>query len=348
MEIGKIALVRATNIIPFHGVIAPISETRYMTKDMNNYFGNAVSDMLRRNKNYDLWIEEEFEGFKRELKELLPYSSDYNSMVLFSLNGLVPDDINNTFSTKNCAVIEDMAMQMDSEIISICPTDTAIKGTMRLSDRSLVLIREEVYAFLSEEQKATLPRVKLFTGDLGEAVEDTLLENGYQAESLSLRREDKGYLKSPTKEETIKAINDVASTHGIPQVLFFNIITGQVDCPDELSAVKDEFRNYTIVAKFYQDTFFRYLFEHMSVEEDLQYSVTQFGSKPYMDKLCHKFEEMGIDSYRELVQGYNAKLDQMRESGILPTPEEIVTSVRIKEPIDLMGLYNEKLLGANK
>ena len=48
MDINNIALVRATNIIPFDGIVRPISEVPYLKINTNTKFGFAMSDLLRK------------------------------------------------------------------------------------------------------------------------------------------------------------------------------------------------------------------------------------------------------------------------------------------------------------
>ena len=120
MNIENIALVRATNIIPFDGVIKTISNSRSLSKNYNTEFAIQLSDLLKElgiippidfTKISEEYLVNKAKEDIKILKEYLPYTSEYNSMVLFSLNGLVPDDDehgfgNNIFSNKNCAIIE--------------------------------------------------------------------------------------------------------------------------------------------------------------------------------------------------------------------------------------------------
>ena len=48
MDIKNIALIRATNIIPFDGVVHPISEVPYLRKENVTEFSAAMRDLLRR------------------------------------------------------------------------------------------------------------------------------------------------------------------------------------------------------------------------------------------------------------------------------------------------------------
>jgi hypothetical protein len=269
-------------------------------------------------------------------------------MVLFSLNGLVPDDINNTFSNKNCAIIEDLSAQIGStEFISIYPTDTAIKGTVNLSKKAIILIRDDIYNSLSRVEKYALelidPDIITFNGDLTAAVEHALSASGvYQPEKLSLSRADHGYIASDTSEETIKVIREIAQTYNISQELFFNILTGQTDLKEELSSVKDEFSNYLIVTKFYQDTFLKYLFERIDVSPDLQYLLLNFGARLHMDRLCEIIELFGFDKYKQLVAEYNVKIEQLKAQEALPTPIEIVASCQTDAANNLFDLAMRK------
>ena len=46
MGIENIALVRATNIIPFEGIVKTISNSMYITKKRGTQFCNKMSDLL--------------------------------------------------------------------------------------------------------------------------------------------------------------------------------------------------------------------------------------------------------------------------------------------------------------
>ena len=113
MNINNIAMVRATNIIPYDGVVRPLSNVPYLCKNIGLEFSARISDLLHElgvipPLDQSKMFEEDYYDkmvalSSKILKEYLPYVSDYNSMVLFSLNGICPDDnehgfANNTFS----------------------------------------------------------------------------------------------------------------------------------------------------------------------------------------------------------------------------------------------------------
>ena len=228
MNIKNIALVRATNIIPIDGVVRPISEVPYLKKEEGTEFSFAMNDLLKKKgilKEIDWTKPDEISKIDKENNEILnqymPYNTDYNSMVLWSLNGLVPDDINNTFSDKTCAIIDGLEEQIEkSEIVSLVPTDTAIKGAVKLSNQASVLISKERYETLSQEEKDKLTKldlnVSVFEGDLKEAVDEELIKkNRYTAETLSLKREDDGYVKSDTSDNVRDTICSIANEKNI-------------------------------------------------------------------------------------------------------------------------------------
>lgn len=355
MDIKNIALVRATNIIPFDGIVRPISEVPYLHKERGTEFYFAINDLLKNKgmlKEID-WTKldeiDKIEKINNEiLKQYMPYNSDYNSMVLWSLNGLVPDDMNNTFSDKTCAIIEGLQEQIEqSEMISLVPTDTAIKGNIKLSNKATILISKERYEELSQKEKEQLTKleinIEVFEGDLKEAVNKELVKEGrYTAEDLSLKREYNGYIKSDTSDELINTIDKIAEERKIAQVLHWNVITGQNDELDKLANVKDEFKNSLAVTEFYKKSFLKYLFTKMDIDNRIKVDALYSPETPrYMQSLCEEIDRIGIDKYKELIDEYNNTLQELRENGKLPTPQEIINSVRENQEIDLIKMIEE-------
>lgn len=355
MDINNIALVRATNIIPFDGIVHPISEVPYLHKERGTQFYFAMFDLLKNKgllKEID-WSKpdemNEIDKYNNEiLKQYMPYTSGYNSMVLWALNGLVPDDTNNTFSNKTCAIIDGLAEQIEqSEVVSLVPTDTAIKGSVTLSGSAIILISKERYETLSQEEKEQLSNldmtITIFEGDLKEAVDVALTKDGrYTAETLSLRRVDNGYLQSDTSDEVRATIHSIANNKEIAQVLHLNVITGQNDEKDKLKSVENEFEKGLTVTDFYKRNFFSYLFSKMDIDNRTKGDALYFPESPaYMEALCNAIDIIGLDTYKSILDNYNQSLEKLQSSGKLPTPEEIVTSAKEKKQIDLISMIEE-------
>lgn len=351
MTIDNLALVRATDVVPFDGVMKPISETAYLKKNFNSEFSRAIRDMLLKEGivsafDFSKFGDDEYvENYNKEVNGIvsnyIPYSSDYNSMILFSINGLVPDDSevsfgNNTFSNKRCAVIDSLSSHIN-QVVSLVPTDTAIKGSIKLSNDAIVLLEKDYFLSLPKEVQDQLLgnsfNVKLFEGNLKDAVKGTLKESGrYIPEELSLSRKDKGYKDSDTKDVTIETISKIANENNIAQVLHFDVLTGHNDELNKLQDVEDEYKNAMDVMEYYQTEFYDYLFEHMPVDEVLQHRLIDYQySQEYLKELCATIKAFGIDNYKNIVMNYNSELELKQKTGELLTPKEIVNNMSLSK-----------------
>ena len=340
MDVNNIALVRATNIIPFDGIVRPVSEVPYLKINTSTQFSFAMSDLLRKvgkipPSSFKI-TREDIENREKVLKQYIPYMSDYNSMVLWAINGLVPDDSengfgNNTFSNKKCVIIDGLAEQLQlSNVVSLVPTDTAIRGNVKLSNAAIILIAQDEYDSLSEQQKEQLSslNVKTFSGNLRQAVEQALLETGrYIPERPTLSRTDGGFRTSDTSEELKETINSVAKENNILQMYHFNIlINGN---REKLGELADEFDNINIVNTYFQRQFFEYISNKMNINRKLASDLNHYPNTDfYIKQLCNEIESYGIENYKKLVDEYNQGLEQLKKEGKLPTPQQIVDLVR--------------------
>lgn len=361
----KLALVRVSNVIPTNETILPISEVPYLTKSYSgaNMFINSLESLLSESGVIPPLLDFSEEGFEKHAKEqerilaeYSPYTSDYNSTLLFSINGIVPDDMNNTFSDKTCAIIEPLMSQINKgNCVSIVPTDTAFKGPMQLSSDAVILIEENRYENLSEEDKMKLKNLNLtvetFKGKIKEAIKSKLEERGYVAEDLSLSAEHDYNISKETRE----AIDDIAEKKNIGKVLYFNVLDRRTSDVDKLDKVKDEADNLFNVKEYYQDEFYKYLFSKLPIKEfegesgeiftkeELEYEVMHYKTaKSYTDMLCSGIKKMGLDKYKDIVTTYNKKLEALRDSGKLPTPQQIIDSINQKKPIDLVEMLEKE------
>ena len=362
MNIKNIAIVRATDVIPFDGIIVPISEAPYISKNLTVDFKFEISDLLKSEGiippiDYSRFDDKEYMeemDTKKEkiIKDYIPYTSTFNSMVLFSLNGLVPDDRengfgNNTFSNKQCAIIDSLSSHID-EIISLNPVDTAIKGKVKLSKDAVILIEKKTYDSLSIEEKNKLSRfnVILFEGTLKEAVELYLSSSQrYTSEKLSLTSEKKGYLDSPTSEKLKETINEIAEERKISTALHLNILRHITDKNEKLKAVENEAENMIEIRKYYQNEFYKFLFSEMPVEEELQYDLLTSNSTYYIKELCNSIKNFGLENYKNICYKFNYTLELLAKNNILPSPQQIIDSIKKGTPIDLcyiIRMYNQE------
>lgn len=345
MNINNIAIVRATNVIPFDGVVRPLSNVPYLCKNIGLEFSARISDLLQElgvipPMDQSRMFEEDYYDkmvalSSKILKEYLPYVSDYNSMVLFSLNGICPDDnehgfANNTFSNKSVGVIEPLLEHID-QAISLVPTDTAIKGDVVLSNNAIILIEESLYNSLSEIQKALLHNntftIKTFTGSLKDAIRNELQNSGrYIPETLSLSASTGGFMQSDTSEMQKECINNIANSYGLSQKKYFNLITSRDTSMPKYDEVCDEFDKAIKVQDYYITMFLSDFLMYVNAPEDMINNISKnIHYKPFLLKVITIIKELGIDKYKQFVDSYNKKLEEQQKNMTLTTPEDIIS-----------------------
>lgn len=274
------------------------------------------------------------------LQEYLPYVSDYNSMVLFSLNGICPDDNdngfgNNIFSNKKVAIIEPLALHID-QVVSLAPTDTALKGDVVLSPEAIVMIEEGYYAQLTEEQKQVLHnncfKVKTFNGTTRDAIYTELQNSGrFIPETLSLSSSSGGFKDSKTSEMQKQCIDGIAASYGIPQMKYYNLITSRDTTMPNYHKVCDEYSNAYLVQKNYIVNFLNELLIFFGASHDMIDRIADEANyQPFLADIMQLIKEKGIDNYKTFVDSYNKKLELQQANMTLITPEEIVNSNKKK------------------
>ena len=339
----KIGIVRSTNIIPFDGIVRPISNDQYICKKLGTKFSNIMGDFLRKNNVIEtitpsMMFSDDYDKIVKKnadiLRDYLPYTSDYNSMVLFSLNGICPDDntngfANNTFSNRLVGIIDSLESHIN-DCISLNPTDTAIKGDVLLSSNSKVLIAKQLYDSLNEMELKILNKncnVVVFDGFLKDAIETQLKEMGYNPEQLSLSSSSGGFIDSDTSKEVKASIDNLASNYNISKTKFFNLITSTDENMPHYEDIKDEIRNISLVDQYYISNFIKELFLHMNFNVNDVDNISTLRFKPYEDIVREFLDNLGVEKYKQFVDMYNKKLEEDKKNNELYTPEEIINKI---------------------
>ena len=105
--------------------------------------------------------------------------------------------------------------------------------------------------------------------------------------------------------------------------LHYNIITGQ----EPVESVKKEFKNMYSVLNMYKQTFLKTLFSKfpeidISVQEDAKFNIEDSSS---MKNLCDEIKnKIGLENYKKFIEEYNLAIENLSQSGKLPTPEELL------------------------
>ena len=355
MNIENIAIVRATDIIPIEGKVVPVSEASYIKKNINEPFAVGIKGLLKRQGlitpidytqlDNPLYMEEKNKEIREVTNKYIPYTSDYNSMVLFSLNGIVPDDKeagfgNNTFSDKSCAIIDSLSSHID-EIISLNPTDTAIKGAVKLSSEAIILIEKNRYEKLSLEDKTKLSKlnIKLFEGTLKDAIESYLINSQrYTCERLVLSSSKGGYLESLTSEKLKETIKKIAEERKISTAYHLNILLHNTDSNEKLKSVEKEHENILTIREYYQNEFYKFLFNEMPVDEELKSYLLNYNSEFYIEELCDVIHKFGLENYKQICDKFNYTLEALKQNGTLPTPQQIIDAINKNMPINLCDI----------
>ena len=355
MNIENIALVRATNVIPLDGMIVPVSEARYIEKNKDEIFSKEITNLLKREGlitpiDYarledDNYLEEKNKEISSVTNKYIPYTSNYNSMVLFSLNGIVPDDKeagfgNNTFSDKKCGIIDSLSSHID-DAVSLNPTDTAIKGNVKLSNEAVILIEKNTYESLSDEEKNRLTgfNVSLFEGTLKDAIESYLKNSQrYTCEKLALSSSKGGYIDSPTSEELKTTIKQIADERKLSTAYHLNILLHNTEETEKLKSVENEHEYILKIKDYYQKEFYKYLFSEMQIDETLQYYLLNYNSEVYIEQLGDVIKEFGLENYKRICDKFNYTIEILKSKNILPSPQEIINSINNGLPIDLCNI----------
>ena len=136
---------------------------------------------------------------EQALSEYLPLTSSYTSTLSFSLNGLVPDDMNNKFSDMLVAVIDPIKYHQNEDYVNIDAIDTTIKGSIKTSEEAILVIEQNYFLGLTEEEK--------------------LLELKSMSEVDRIHKYFAEYINSVDKRDYEKAYGYLKSEHGVHRLV---------------------------------------------------------------------------------------------------------------------------------
>jgi len=214
MNINNVVLVRAMDNLPLNGELIPSCEGERLINDNQSDFHYFMMECITSNIEQQLGRKllllpdfPDYELLKDAMKDYYVLTGDYYTTTLsFALNGLVPDDINNQFTDKKMAILEPIKNQMNANFITIETIDTTIKGRIKTSNEAILVIQQEFFSKLSQDEQANLMsnyKIKLFESDLKNAINDTLIENGYPVLPLIQKKEMKNIEECPEKESML-------------------------------------------------------------------------------------------------------------------------------------------------
>lgn len=327
MNIEEVVLVRARNKLPIEGELIPSCEGMYLKPDALGPFSNVIRDIVRRDlenklgRPLVLYAEsEDAILLDKEMEKFYPYTSNYTSTLSFSLNGLVPDDINNKFSKMKCAVIEPIKYHTDADYLNISVIDTTTKGRMPLSNEAILVCDEATFRSYSKEEQEFLVgryRIELFTGSLKEAVNNTLRKYNYPVFNLTQNNEI-GYIEECQDKQRMKEFeNTFASSVGASRLrlaLLYQepFLTG-VDLIAGDKAKSDFYKRLKVEA-YYKERLYQFLLTKAEIvginlsDEDKFYLFSEDGrSEEVLEELIRSLINRcgGLDNFSLLVAEFN-------------------------------------------
>jgi len=330
MILENVVLVRAMNNLPLDGNLIPSCEGNYLKKDNKSDFYYVIYKIVKRRLEQELgryledWEESDRELIKNAMDKYTPYTSFYTSTLSFSLNGLVPDDINNNFSNMKLAVIDPIKYHLDEDYVNVDVIDTTIKGSIKVSPEAILVIEQEYFMSLSEEIKTNLLnsyKIELFNGRLKDAVSQVLQKYNYPSLPLVQKKEEKDILDCDEKESMIAFENSFAIEHSASRLKLQQLYMYPIDTmgnTDQVAAekVKSDIEKNQIIEKYYRNLLYRFLIEKANLygisisEEDEFYLLSDFSnSSEVLENLINSIiNSVGFEKIKEIINEFNQSI----------------------------------------
>jgi len=333
MNMENVVLVRAMSHLPLDGVLKVSCEGMYLKTTNYNDFYHEIKKYVRKDieskigRELNTWNnEEDINLLDQEMEKYCTFTSSYTSTLSFSLNGLVPDDINNKFSEMKIAVLDPIRNHTNENYINIDSIDTTIKGSINTSSEAILVIDREYYLSLSEDIKTNLEsnyRIELFDGSLKDAVSNTLKKYNFPDISYKQKHEvdDEEILDSEKREELISFqdsfAKEVSASRLKLEFLYLsplNTLTGV----DKLSAekIKGDFNKSLDIEKYYKHKFYDFLVNELEKNgiilnsEDIYYLYSNYSnSEEILENVVRDLVNCyGLDGVKNLVQVFNQSI----------------------------------------
>jgi len=327
MNIDNVVLVRAMNNLPINGILEPSCSSKYLhIQNKGNYYyliqreiKRYLESKLQRTLDFS---EEDNKLLKDILKDYLPLTSSYTGTLSFSLNGLVPDDINNKFSDMKVAVIDPIKYHLKDDFVNIDVIDTTIKGRIEVSKEAILLIHRDYFLSLTieeQEKLAKIYKVELFDDTLKEAILSTLNKYNYPSLSLIQDKTSKDIVDCEHKDSMIAFQSYFAKEKGVSRLKLQQLYTTPLELLSEgvdvvaAEKVQSDFSKNLIVQKYYQDSFYNFLLQkaeqyHMELDEmEKFYLFSEFSkSEEVLEDLVKSLlNKAGMENYKLFIEEYN-------------------------------------------
>lgn len=330
MNINNVVLVRVMNNLPLNGELVPSCEGERLVYDKKSDFYFLIKKLVKQDLEKQLgrkineYNSTDDKLLKDILKHYLVLTGDYYTSTLsFSLNGMVPNDINNDFSSMKIAVIDPIKNHINDDFVTVETIDTTIKGRIKVSNEAILLIERNFYISLSKDIKNNINsyyKLKLFDGSLRDAVNSTLIENNYPLLLLVQKREVLNIEECQHRQSMLEFEDEFANTVGASRLrlnyLTYMYTPSGIEDVDKIAhdKIKEELPNTLKVEEYYRNQLYTFLLNKLRQfnieisEKDKYYLFTEYQeSKKVLEKITSCLIESygGIKNFNSLIQEYN-------------------------------------------
>jgi hypothetical protein len=219
------------------------------------------------------------------------------------------------------AVLEPLRNQTTADFVTIETIDTTVKGKMQTSNEAILIVKNDFFEQLSPEIQENLTgnfNVRLFNGELKDAVSDTLKENGYPALPLIQNREMKNIDNCPEKESMLDFEDKFSMAVGASRLRLQNLTFtyGGGTGVDEIAhnKISEEHDNTLIVQDHYKNQFYGFMLNKAETlgikvsDEDKFYLFTSYeegtdAMKRVTTSLINAYG--GLEKFQAFINEYN-------------------------------------------
>lgn len=334
MNIDNVVLVRAMNNLPLNGELIPSCEGQRLINDRQSDFYHFIRKCVKSNLEQQLGRSlilfpdsPDEQLMKTAMIDYSTLTGDYYTTTLsFALNGLVPDDINNTFTDMKIAVLEPIKNQINADFVTVETIDTTIKGRIKVSNDAILIIEQDFFSKLTTEEQNNLNanfNVKLFKDDLKDAISNALIENGYPALPLVQNKEMKNIEECPEKKSMLDFEDKFSAAVGASRLRlqYLTFMYGGGTGVDAIAhdKISEEHDKTLRVQEYYKNQLYEFMLkkaQNFGIEVsdiDKYYLFTEFEEgTEVMKKICMALINAygGLENFKQFIQEYNAYIKE--------------------------------------
>lgn len=311
----NIMLIRTTEIFPTGGIIRPLSLASHIERTGSNFIYQAMY----------------YEMSNDQLNHLKTYELYYRSTIHFTENGLVSSHMYGNFDNQTFIIMDSLNEHVGkSNIRNFAGQDTFVDGCVNLSDKSIIIIKQEQY----DEIKKIYPEIDNFNlvlykgipdnikeeylkngsdnipefdvNDKRAVVERTLMDLGYVPELIGSHY----IINSPTSDKIVLINKDLGEQYGV-------LANSKHNYSEEYK--KDFEKNMKIT-----EIFNKLLLEFIIKFNDINSDMININERINNNMAYKLINILGFDNLIQTIEVFNNTILKMKQLGMMPTSEDFI------------------------